>query len=152
MLIRDTYTRGIYAGLVGSLPALALDLVAVGSGLSSYYGFQLTGAIFLKPGLTDWAAGVVLGLILWFGVGAFLGVAVSYLLIWTGHDGWPIKGISLSLVAVYMLLYGVISAMGASTIVPFDLATNFTQLIENVITGFSVACLTVRWSPSSLQS
>jgi hypothetical protein len=143
--IRDRIALGTIAGLIGTIPGLALNYISVQLGLSKFYSFQLTGSIYLFPGLTDSLFGYILGGMVWLTFGVFLGIAIIYLIEITGEDYWWLKGVVVSFGIMFVGIYGVLYTFGAARIVPFDIATNMTEAISNIIFGLFTAYLIVKW-------
>jgi hypothetical protein len=146
LAIRDRFVLGALAGMVGTIPSLILNFFSVQLGLAKFYSFQISGSIYLFPGLTDSVAGMVLGALIWISFGAFLGVVIVYLLTYTGHDYWWLKGPLVAFVIMFVGIYGIMYTSGAARIVPFDLATNLSEAVGNLVFGFFTAYLVVRWN------
>ncbi len=142
--IEDRIARGTLAGIIGTIPGLTLNFISVQLGLSNYYSFQLTGSIFLYPGLTDSFFGLLLGGMIWLTFGVFLGIATTYLIETTGEDYWWLKGVVVSFGIMYVGIYGIMYTYGAARIVPFDIATNMTEAISNILFGLSTSYLIVK--------
>ena len=47
---------------------------------------------------------------------------------------------------MYTIIYGLLLTLGAAKIVPFDVPTNMTHFINNIIFGISVSYLIIRFS------
>ena len=143
--IRDRIALGTLAGIVGTIPSLILNYFSVQLGFAEFYSFQISGSIYLFPGLTDSVAGMFLGALIWLGFGAFLGIVIVYLFTYTGHDYWWLKGPLVAFVIMFVGIYGILYTAGAARIVPFDLATNLSEAVGNLIFGLFTAYLVVRW-------
>ncbi len=90
------------------------------------------------------AAGFIFGGIIWFLVAAGLGIITTYIIVFTGKDYWWLKGILVSNFLMYVAIYGVIFTLGGAKVVPFDIPTNVSVLIENVVFGITTAYLVIR--------
>lgn len=145
MIIRDRIALGTFAGIAATVPALIVNFLSVQLGLAKWYSFQLSAGIYLHPGLTDSIQGMFLGAFVWMIPAAFMGVIVSYIISATGEDYWWLKGIGVTLVLMYLFIYGFLFTLGAAEIIPFDFATNMSVYVENVIYGVAVGYLVVRW-------
>ena len=100
-VIHDKFTLGIVAGILGTIPSLILNIISVQINLAKFYSFQLTGSIYLFPGLTGSFLGLVFGGLIWLAFGAFLGVIITYLLELTGQDYWWAKGVAASFIIMF---------------------------------------------------
>jgi hypothetical protein len=149
ILIRDRFTLGFVSGVTGTIPGMLLSAVSVAVGLSRFYSYQLTGGIYLFPGLTDSLQGAILGSIVWLVIGGFGGILMAYLLKATGTDYWWLKCLMISVGVIYIAMYGFTFVMGNLRIVPFDFATNMTELICNIVYGLSAGYLILRWGVTS---
>jgi hypothetical protein len=145
MVIQDRLALGAATGAVGTIPGLLLNWISVSLGFTRFYSFQLTGSVYLHPSLTDSVQGMILGGIIWLAIGAFGGILTAYLLSWTGIDYWWIKSVAVSLGIIYIAIYGFMFTQGAARIVPFDFATNFSELLSNILYGITTGYLAIHW-------
>lgn len=148
--IKDSTALGAVAGIVATIPQLVFDFIMVQLGYSGYYAFQLSGSIYLLKRFTDDILGFVLGGIIWESMAMFLGIITVFYMRFTGKDYWWLKGIVVSNVIMFAAIYGFLYSLGAAKIVPFDIPTNFTVLIGNIIFGLTKSYLVVRWGDESL--
>jgi hypothetical protein len=144
MKIRDSIALGTVAGLLGNIPSLILNFISVQLGFSKTYSFQISGGIYLFRRFTMEPGGILLGLLVWIFTSAFLGVAIVYLLKLTGRDYWWLKGILVSNFLMFVGMYGVIYSLGGSRVVPWDIPTNLSVLMENTLFGITAAYLAIR--------
>jgi hypothetical protein len=100
-LIRDRFTLGIVSGVIATISGMLLNAVSVALGFSQFYSFQLTGGIYLFPGLTDSVQGAILGSIVWFVIGGAGGILMAYLFRATGTDYWWAKSLAVSVGGIY---------------------------------------------------
>lgn len=145
MIIRDRIALGAFAGIIATIPSLIINVVSVQLGFSKWYSYQIGGSIYLNPGLTDSPQGFILGTLVWLIPAVTLGVITSYVLHTTGEDYWWVKGTAVTMIFMYLIIYGFLYTLGGATIVPFDFATNMSIYIENVIYGLSLGYLIKRW-------
>lgn len=143
--IRDRIALGTLAGITGTIPSLVLNFISVQIGFAKFYSFQISSSIYLFPGLTDSLYGLIFGGMIWLGFGILLGILITYLLTYTGRDFWWLKGPLVSFIVMFVGIYGIMYTFGAAQIVPFDLATNLSQAVENLIFGLFTAYLVNRW-------
>ncbi|HYH02020.1 MAG TPA: hypothetical protein VEC37_02885 [Bacillota bacterium] len=145
MIIKDRLTLGVVSGVAATIPQLIFNYISVQLGYSQYYDFQISGSVYLYRNLTYTWGGMLLGGITWSGTGAGLGIVTVYLMDKTGSDYWWLKGILISNAIMYTFIYGFFFSSLAPTIVPWDLGTNFSMIIENALYGISLGFLVVRW-------
>lgn len=150
MIIHDKIALGTIAGIAGTIPSLVLNFISFKFGLTNYYSFQLAGGIYLLKPLTDSVSGLILGGIVWEAMGALLGIITAYLILATGKDFWWLKGIVVSNGIFFVLIYGFFFALGGQLVgpkvVPWDVKTNYTVLLENLLFGLTTSYLIVRLS------
>ncbi len=144
-MIKDTTALGAASGFVAAFPQLIFDFIAVQLGYSNYYAFQISGSIYLFPKLTTYFFGFLLGGVIWFSMGMLLGVICAFYIKFTGTDFWWLKGLFISNLLMFVMLYGFFYTLGGARIVPFDISTNWTILLGNIIFGLTVSYLIVRW-------
>ncbi|NLM53003.1 MAG: hypothetical protein GX197_09340 [Firmicutes bacterium] len=145
MVIRDRIALGVFAGITATIPSLLVNFLSVNLGFAKWYSHQISGGIYLHPGLTDSIQGIILGLLIWLIPAMTLGVITSYVIRATGEDYWWLKGIGVTLVCMHLIIYGFLYSLGGATIVPFDFATNISIYIENIIYGLTLGYLIKRW-------
>lgn len=145
MVIRDRIALGAFAGIIATIPSLILNVLSVQLGFAKWYSYQIGGSIYLHPGLTDSYQGFLLGTFVWLIPASALGIVTSYVIQATGEDYWWLKGIVITMIFMYLAIYGFLYTLGGATIVPFDFATNMSVYIENIIYGLSLGYLIKRW-------
>lgn len=145
MVIRDRIALGVFAGITATIPSLLVNFLSVNLGFAKWYSHQISGGIYLHPGLTDSIQGIILGLLIWLIPAMTLGVITSYVIRATGEDYRWLKGIGVTLVCMHLIIYGFLYSLGGATIVPFDFATNISIYIENIIYGLTLGYLIKRW-------
>jgi len=145
MVIRDRIALGVFAGITATIPSLLVNFLSVNLGFAKWYSHQISGGIYLHPGLTDSIQGIILGLLIWLIPAMTLGVITSYVIKATGEDFWWLKGIAVTLICMHLIVYGFLYSLGGATIVPFDFATNISIYIENIIYGLTLGYLIKRW-------
>ncbi len=150
MVVRDSIALGAVTGVVGTIPGIIINYISYQLGFSKYYSFQISSGTFLLKGFTDTLSGFVLGGIIWLSTGAVLGILIVFLLQKTGTDYWWLKGLLVSGVVMYTIIYGFLFSLGGSKVAPRDLGTNFTVLLENILFGLTTAFLIVRWGHKDL--
>lgn len=148
--IKDSTALGALAGIVATIPQLIFDFIMVQLGNSGYYAFQISGSIYLFKRFTDDLLGLMLGGIVWESMAMLLGIITVFYMRFTGKDYWWLKGIVVSNLIMFTIIYGFLYTLGAAKIVPFDIPTNLTVLVGNVIFGLTVSYLVVRWGDESL--
>ncbi|MFZ5641277.1 MAG: hypothetical protein ACOY4Q_11410 [Bacillota bacterium] len=150
MLIRDSIALGAVTGVAATVPQLIVNYISFQLGFAKYYAFQLSGGIYLLKNLTDNLWGLILGGIVWEFTAAFLGIVTVYLLRWTGRDYWWLKGVLVSNAIMFIIIYGFVFGLVGPKVVPRDIETNFSVLLENLIFGVTTAYLIVRWGEGLL--
>jgi hypothetical protein len=146
MVIRDRIALGAFAGAIAAVLQLIFNFISVKIEFAKFYDFQLSGSIYLEKQLTYTFWGILLGVITWLFVGAGLGIAMVYLIRRTGKDFWWLKGVLISNFIMYTLVYGFFFAIKAPHVVPWDIPTNWSVLIDNTIFGLIASFLIVRWN------
>lgn len=148
--IRDKIALGTFAGFIGSIPGLLVNFLSYQLGHSNYYSFQLAGGVYLLKNLTGSLSGIILGGIAWESMAGFLGILLVYLIHFTGRDYWWLKGIVISNGIFYILIYGFFFSLGGGPVgpkvVPWDIKTNYTVLLENLIFGLTTSYLIIKWN------
>lgn len=94
--------------------------------------------------------GIALGVIVWVFQAMALGIIIVYILKLTGKDFWWLKGLVILNSFMYIWIYGFLLTLGAGRIVPFDMRTNWTILVDNTIFGLLTPYLIIRWSKDGL--
>lgn len=144
MIIRDTVALGASAGVLGTVPQLIFDFIAVQLGWSGYYAFQISGSIYLLKRFTDSFGGLILGGLVWESMAILLGILIVVTIRITGVDYWWLKGLAVSNIIMFIIIYGFLYTLGAAKIVPFDIQTNLTMFVGNVIFGLTASYLIMR--------
>lgn len=148
--IKDGTALGAISGILATIPQLIFDYLSVILGYSHYYAFQLSGSIYLLKKLTFMPAGLILGGVVWESQAILLGILTVYYIRATGTDYWWLKGLIISNAIMYTVIYGFLFSLGGAKIVPFNIPTNFTVLIGNVIFGLTLPYLIVRFGDVEL--
>jgi len=86
-----------------------------------------------------------LGWLVWESMAAGLGIITTYLIYWSGRDYWWLKGLLVSNTLMFIFIYGFFFGLEAPKIVPWDLQTNWTFFIENLVFGITAGYFAVRW-------
>lgn len=150
MVIRDRIALGAFAGIIATIPSLIINFLSVQLAFAKWYSYQIGGSIYIHPGLTDSLQGFLLGTLVWLIPALALGIITSYVIQATGEDYWWLKGIAITMIFMYLVVYGFLYTLGGATIVPFDFATNMSVYIENIIYGLSLGYLIKRWGQISI--
>lgn len=148
--IKDGTALGAISGILATIPQLLFDYLSVTLGYSHYYAFQLSGSIYLLKKLTYMPVGLILGGLVWESQAILLGIITVYYLRATGTDFWWLKGLLVSNTLMYTVIYGFLFSLGGAKIVPFNIPTNFTVLIGNVIFGLALPYLIVHFGDVEL--
>ena len=88
---------------------------------------------------------MVFGGLVWELMAAGLGTLTVFLIHWTGKEFWWVKGLLVSNAIMFIFIYGLFYTLAAPRIVPWDLGTNWSVFIENIIFGLTAGFLTIRW-------
>jgi hypothetical protein len=150
MRIRDEIALGCLTGITATIPQLIFDFISVQLGYSKHYAFQISASIYLTRELTIKPLGLLLGGLVWEAMAAFLGVLTVLLLRFTGKDYWWLKGLAISNILMYIIVFGFLYTLGIARIIPLDIPTNMTVFIGNVIYGLTVGYLIVQWGEEDL--
>ena len=151
MKIEDTFALGTISALVATIPQLVFDCIShYYLFRAKYLGYQISAGIYLFPHLANDPMGIALGLIVWLFQAIGLGIIIVYTLKITGKDFWWLKGLIVSNTIMYIWMYGILLTLGAGEIVPFDMRTNWTILVDNTIFGLLTPYLIVRWGREGL--
>jgi hypothetical protein len=145
LVIRDRIALGVLAGIIAAIPSSLVNFLSVQVGISRWYSSQIGGSIYLHPGLTDSLQGFLFGSLIWLIPAMALGILTSYVIQATGEDYWWIKGLAVTMIFMYLFVYGFLYTLGGATIVPFDFATNMSVFVENIIYGLTLGYLIKRW-------
>lgn len=145
MQIKDKIALGALVGLAATIPQLAVNIIAVKIGFVPHYALQYAASIFVFKNLTFTFWGMLFGFMIWESMAAGLGVITVYLIHWTGREYWLLKGLLISNTLMFIFLYGFYFGLETPKLVPWDLETNWTFFIENLIFGAAAGYLTVRW-------
>lgn len=137
---------GTLAGAIGAIPPIILNLISHALHFSKTYSFALAGGIFLRKLATTTLGGILLGSTLWLFTAAFMGVMVALLFRITGKDYWWIKSPLLIIVVMHIFIYGFLFNMANTKVIPNDIATNISLLIENIVFSLVIGYLVIRWS------
>lgn len=152
MEIRDEIALGAAASLVATIPQVIFDFISYQLGFSKYYAFQISGSIYLTRGLAGKGEGLILGGLVWEFMAVLLGVFTVYILKFTGRDYWWLKGIAISNMVMFIIIYGLLHSLDSATIIPLDFQTNLTLFIDNIIFGLIMSYLISRWGEKVLPS
>ena len=144
LTIRDKVALGAVAGILGSIPPLALNLVLTTAGISKYYSFQISAGAFLEKQLTGTPGGLILGGMAWELSSAILGILIVYVIYFTGKEYWWLKGILTATAFMYVLLFGFIFDICTEHLTPKDLGSNASLLCENILFGVTSSFLAIR--------
>ncbi|WP_408954455.1 hypothetical protein [Natroniella sp. ANB-PHB2] len=150
MTINDEFALGALAGLVAMIPQVIFDFISVQLNYSKHYAFQISSSIYLYEPLTQRPLGLIFGGLLWAIMSIILGVITVYLLRSSGKDFWWLKGLAISNFFMFVIIYGFLYTLGAATIIPFDIPTNITIFIGNIIFGITVSYLITSWGGEKL--
>ncbi|MCK8818062.1 hypothetical protein MWH28_11905 [Natroniella sulfidigena] len=144
MKIDDTIVLGGLAGIVGTIPSLLFNFIAVQLGFMEYYTFEIASSIYMLEEFTRSPLSVVLGFSLWMITSAILGVLIIYLFRVTGRDYWWFKGPVLIVGIMYIGIYGFFYDVGA-WIVPNDATSNMILFLDNLLFSVVASYFIVRW-------
>ena len=145
MVVKDRIALGTIAGIVATFPQLIFNFISVQLGFAKFYDYQVSSSVYLEKQLTYTIGGFFFGMMTWETVGAGMGIVTVYLIQSTGRAHWWLKGVLVSCLLMYTLVYGFFYALRAPNIVPWDLGTNWSIFIENIIFGVISGYLVVRW-------
>ncbi len=145
-MIKDRITLGTVIGVIAAIPQLIFNFILVRVNFTDFYDFQISGSIYLYKNLTYTFWGLVFGGFLWELMAATLGILTVYLILWTGKEYWWLKSILVSNAAMFLLVYGLFYTLAYPKIVPWDLNTNWSIFIGNLIFGLTAGFLTNCWA------
>ena len=151
MVIKDKVILGSVAGIVASIPQVILNAILLRLKLTEFYDFQIAGSVYLYKYLTYTPSGLLFGAIMWESIAVGLGIIAVYFISVTGRSGWWLKGIIVSNLIMFSLIYGFFFAMQAPTIVPWDLRTDWSMLFENAVFGVCLGYLINLWNDWELE-
>lgn len=133
MRIKDEFALSFLAGFIACVPQIAFDTISVLAGYSKYYAFQIAAGVFLHNHLALTPLGIFMGAIIWIIAAIFISLITITVFRLTGKDYWWIKSPAVVLSIMFIGIYGFLFNLGAAEIVPYDIPTNFTILINNII-------------------
>ena len=145
MLIKDRFTLGAIAGLVGTIPQVLINFISFKFDYTKYYSYQLAAGIHLAKPLTEKPIGIFIGGLIWELAGMVLGILIMFVLIKTGKDFWWLKGIIITNFLMFTVVYGFVFDMGSANVLPEDIGTNLTEMIGNILFGVTSAFLSAKW-------
>jgi len=146
MIIKDRVALGAFAGLVGAIPQVILNLISHALHYTKIYSFTLAGGVFLKGKVTQDPGGVILGTILWLFGAMFMGFLIVLFFQKTGKDYWWLKAPLATITIMHLFIYGFAFNMANTKIIPVDIATNLSIFAENFVFGITTGYLANRWS------
>lgn len=140
--ITDRFFLGAIAGLGGNICKIAVERICI-----KMFGFKETGAkkaagIFLKKGDVSSVSGRVIGNIADNMIACGLGVSCIYWLTLMGKDHYIIKGAGLG-VTEWAAIYGILSKLGATSIVPTKPKDALVSFVSHVTFGVSKMVIAV---------
>lgn len=144
-MVKDKIALGTLVGTTATIPQLIINFFMVQLHFSNFYDFQISGGIYLYKNLTYTFWGIVFGGLVWEFMAAGLGILVVYFVFITGKDYWWLKGLVISNAVMFIFVYGLFYTLAAPRIVPWDLGTNWSVFLENLIFGLTAGYLTIRW-------
>lgn len=145
MIIKDKIALGTLAGIVATIPQIPVNILSMKLNLAQHFSFQYAASIFIYKNLTYSFWGLLFGGLVWESMAAGLGIITVFLIDWTGEDFWWLKGLLVSNTLMFIFMYGFFFGLEAPKIVPWDLETNWTIFIENLVFGVTSGYLVVRW-------
>jgi hypothetical protein len=89
-----------------------VNLLSVQLGLAKWYSYQISGSTYLHPGLTDSLQGFLFGSLVWLIPAMALGIITSYVIQATGEDYWWLKGVAVTMIFMYLVIYGFLYTLG----------------------------------------
>ncbi len=143
--MRDTFTAGTVAGLIGTLVILALQQALFALDIIQMTTMDVAAEIFLEPHQTGSIAGILVGLISHFLVGAGGGVLLAYFIRFTGKDYYWLKGLGLG---AFMLLVGMALVTTIMNIMPEmreDSLTTLLHMLTYFIYGLTCSYVLTRY-------
>lgn len=146
MLIKDRITLGTIAGLVGTIPQVLISFISFKMGYAKYFSYQLAAGVHLTKELAAKPMGIIMGGYIWELTGALIGILILFLIIKTGTDFWWLKGIIVTDVLMYTVIYGLVFDVGSANVLPEDIATNLTEMVGNTLFGLTAAFLAAKWA------
>ncbi|TCL74222.1 hypothetical protein EDC14_1004160 [Hydrogenispora ethanolica] len=145
MTIKDPIALGSLAGICGVIPQIILNLLSKSLGYSKIFSFTLAGGIFLGKKAISSIDGGILGSILWLFTAAFVGCLLVYLLRKTSTDFWWLKAPLLTVILIHLTIFGFGFNMANAKVIPKDVKTNISILVENIAFGLTAGFLITRW-------
>ena len=93
--IRDTFTIGTIAGLIGTIVFLTVNYLFKLLGYQFTSTWEATAGIFLSENLVHTTLGNTIGLLGEYAIGASVGIIIAYILKFTGYDYYILKGLGI---------------------------------------------------------
>jgi len=146
LILRDSITLGILAGLFGNIFKEAIIWTGYLLGFSRYNYVQFAAAYFVTPEIAERQAPAVfiLGSVIDWTTAALLGVLIVYVLRYTGPRYAIIKGMWM-MSAVFLVLCGTLRAAGWH---PLDINTplpNLVFAVGHVLMGAAAGWFAARY-------
>jgi hypothetical protein len=135
----DPIVAGATAGIVANI---AKDLVNMITNLlhwTIYYYWPLAASVFVPAESTSKFGALVLGFLGDFIIGGAFGVALYYLIAYTGKRYFIIKGLGLAWL-LWIILFGMLVNVHFIRITPTDIGSNLSAFLSHTALG-SVAAL-----------
>ena len=142
MKIKDPLILGAVAGLTANLvKILGNDFNKKVLKVSDIIYPELAAGIFMTEKERNKPAGLVVGTIADFVIGAIMGVPMVYLLRYTGKDHAALKGFGFGNFA-WVSLYGAVGRMfGTKSLYPLNAKTNLSAFINHSLFGIITALI-----------
>lgn len=132
--IKDRIMLGVLTGLAGNVVKLSITKVAKKLGWADIDGPVKAAGMIVPTYKTATSGGMAVGYITDSIIAAILGITTVYLLSFTGKDKAALKG-AFSGQAMWGILYGMLSTMGATKISPVYPRTALTEFVAHTAYG-----------------
>ncbi|MDQ7794747.1 MAG: hypothetical protein RDU89_10130 [bacterium] len=149
MKIRDRLVLGALVGLLANLPKLAIGSFAINRKWSEIDGPMVAAGVFVPGHKLRSVFGRSVGYLADASIAGLLGLVTVYALSITGKDRPALKGVILGS-GMWQLVYGFLSAFGASQIRPYSPKTVLSEFASHSVFGMTAALLATKLGDESL--
>lgn len=149
--IKDKFFLGAVAGVIVNIPLNILDYILYKLNISQYHIWHIAASVYFPKSQVITLPALIVGMLTHFILVAILGIAILYLLYYTGTDYYWAKGLAFSMIA-WLFIFGIVLQMKISRINPVDFGTNLTHIGAHIIFGILVAWVIVTYGKEALET
>ena len=146
---KDKYSFAILAAVIANIPINILDYIFYALDINQYHMWHIAASSYFKTQDTGTIPALITGAITDYSTASIIGIAIIYLLYFTGTEYFWLKGLSIG-AGSWLFAFGFILRKHVSRIDPVDPGTNLYHIAEHYLLGFLIAWIITKYGSELL--